>query len=294
LAKALTSDYPSRNTPRSPALASARTPMIAFLKQPVVRSALLFIACVLSIAWPKLAPGAAFMVLVVGLSLPKLLGTERRWAWGLLWAATLVSCFAFMRFVLEQAVPGVIAGGKAAAAKHAISFARTLVTAQDHARSFALFDPDDDGVGSALELPALAGLALTRAGTRITTPPLSLRPEQIKDTARGPALEEAGYLFQLCLPVGNGRFSVTPGPNAVDEEAAERDYILYGWPASNSPGSPIQAVTVDANERILVTPADGDRRYYGADNGPDCSASVTDPGWTEWKAAREPAAPAKP
>lgn len=267
--------------------------MTRLLKNPLARTIALFIGCALSIAWPKLAPWFAFMVLVIGLSIPKLEGSRRTLVWSLLWASALISSVAFMRFVLEYAVPGVIAGGKAATAKHAIAFARTLVSAEDHARSFALFDPDADGVGSALELPALAGLGLTRGGKQLDAPPLALRPEQVKDTASGPAVEEGGYLFQICLPLGNGRFSAAPGSNAVDEETAERNYVLYGWPATNTPGSPVQALTVDADERIQVTSADGPRRYFGPDNGPDCSASVRDPGWKEWKGPRAALPPAK-
>jgi hypothetical protein len=286
LAQALTSDYPTGPSRAFLAADELTYPMTALFKRPVLRTAVLFIACVLSLLWPRLAPVTSFMVLLVGLSLPKLEGRAKSIGWGLLWASALISCLAFWRFVIEQAVPGVIAGGNAAASKHAISFARTLVTAEDQARELALFDPDHDGKGSALELAALAGLAPTRGGVQVQSGPLSLRPEQIRDTKNGPAVEEGGYLFMLCLPVASGKFVADPAPNTVDDEAAEQHYLLYGWPVSNSPGSPVQAVTVDADERISVTSPDGPRHYFGAEHGPDCDANPRDPVWTVWKGPR--------
>ncbi|HEX2736109.1 MAG TPA: hypothetical protein VHM70_31125 [Polyangiaceae bacterium] len=257
---------------------------------PTLRCAALIVGCVLSLIWTQAAPAVGFLVLVVGLSLPKMTGSERRWAWGLLWASALIACVAFVRFVLVQAIPGVIAGGKAAASKHAIAFARGLVVAQDHARETAANDPDHDGVGSALTLAALAGLAPLPDGKVLDKPPLAVRPDQVKDTPLGDAIEQGGYYFALCLPDQKGALVGAVDLAKVDAKAAEHRYLIYGWPVSNSAGSPVQALAVDADERIMVTSPDGPRLYFANEGAPHCESSSTEPGWSEWKAARASAA----
>ena len=57
-----------------------------------------------------------------------------------------------LRFVLVDAIPGVLSGGKTAIEKQAVSFLRTIVTAQDYSRSKAILDPDGDGLATLVEL----------------------------------------------------------------------------------------------------------------------------------------------
>jgi hypothetical protein len=243
----------------------------------------LLVACVASVVWVKLSPATAFLVLVAGLSLPKLQAATRRLAWGLITVSAIAAGIGFTRFVLTEAIPGVIAGGQAAATKHAIAFARSVVVAEDHARKQALLDPDQDGIGSALELLALAGLAPLRDGRSLSPGPLFVRPERVRESPLGPLVEESGYLFALCLPAQGGGWTTDP-TRRVDEEAAERNYALYAWPVTSSPGSPRESIFIDARERILVHAANaGGPAYHGIINGPRCDAFEADAGWLPWK-----------
>jgi hypothetical protein len=124
----------------------------------------------------------------------------------LLLAAIGLSAVGLFRFVTEEAIPGVLAGGKAAIEKQAVGYCRTLVTAQDHARSQAYLDSDGDGVGSALGFEELAGLVALPDSKTIQEPPLALNRSLLRETALGPAVRQAGYLVAICLPSAGGGF----------------------------------------------------------------------------------------
>lgn len=197
--------------------------------------------------------------------------------------ATLVlSAVGLLRFVTEEAIPGVLAGGKAAIEKQAIGFCRTLVTAQDHARTGAYFDPDADGIGSALGFEELAGLATLPNGERIPSPPLALKSAELRETALGPAVRRAGYLVALCLPERSGGFSRSVSER--DSERAEREYRIYAWPEALGAGSPKTAYFSDAHEAILeLSFGDEPPRYVGSTRPPPCDAVTRDGDWTPWK-----------
>jgi hypothetical protein len=240
--------------------------------------------CLVAIVWSKLSPAAGFLVLVTWLSMPAV-DPARKWLVrvGLAFSG-LLACGGFVRFVLAEAIPGVIAGGRAAATKHAISFGRTIVTAQDHARSQGIIDPDGDGVGSAVRLSALAGHHPLRSGGSLNPAPLSLRLDQILSSADGELIASGGYLYKLCLPSQAGGFTTNSAGGNVDEEAAERRFLLYGWPRSFTPGGPSQCLFIDQHERILVLEADenGRPRYHGTTATPACEDAM-DGSWGVWK-----------
>jgi hypothetical protein len=267
---------------------ATRSPVLELLTRPSVRLTLLTTLCALSIHFTKLAPAAAFLIWIVALSLPATPTSNRatrRGRWAVLSLCSVLAAVGFMRFVLNEAIPGVIAGGQAAATKHAMAFLRGVVVAQDFARKNALLDTDRDGIGSALELTALAGLTPLRDGRSLAATPLSVPASKLRQSPLGTLVEDSGYLFHVCLPaVGGGWVDALRG-DAVDDEAAERSYLVYAWPVSDSPGSPRQSIYADALERILVHgPAEDDApSYAGTLRPPACDAAERDLGWSPWK-----------
>jgi hypothetical protein len=250
-----------------------------------LRIGALLVLATASLLWTKLAPAAGFLTLVAWLALPKLETRARRLAYLALSAATLLSMVGFTRFVLSEAIPGVIAGGQAAATKQALAFARSVITAQDHVRQTAALDHDGDGVGSAVGLPALAGLRPLRNGSWLKPSPLYLRKDQIVDSPEGPLVRNGAYLYKLCLPTRAGKFVANPQPEDVDDEAAEKRYLLYAWPSVFGAGGPKQALFLDEHEAILVLDPDeeGRARYHGISNSPPCDTALEGSDWNPWK-----------
>jgi hypothetical protein len=98
-------------------------------------------------------------------------------------------------------------------------------------------------------------------------------------------IRDGAYLYKLCLPVKGGGFATNPEPATIDEEAAERRFLLYAWPSVFGAGGPKQCLFLDERETILVLEADdaGRARYHGVANSPPCAAALTESGWTPWK-----------
>lgn len=252
---------------------------------PNIRILLLLLACAASVLWTKLSPAAGFLTLVVWLSTPATRSAaERRLRVLALASCVVLASIGFVRFVLSEAIPGVIAGGKAAATKQAVSFARIIVTAQDHLRERAAVDPDGDGIGSAVGLAALAGLQPARDGQWVKPAPLYLRDDQLLSTSDGPAVDNGAYLYKICLPVEGGGFSANPAGARVDDERAERNYRIYAWPRSFGPGGPLETIYVDEHETILITGPDaqGRPRFHGHVQTPPCDSAIVE-GWLRWK-----------
>lgn len=251
---------------------------------PTATYAGLLLLALASMHWTKLAPAACFLTLVGFLALPPLKGGARRVALTSLGVAALTASVGFFRFALEEAIPGVIAGGRDAAKKHALAFARTLVTAQDHLRRAAVLDHDADGIGSAASLLELTGLAPLRNGGSLTTPPVYVTANSLRSTPHGAAVRVSGYLYRICLPTPDGGYTAQSPPPAVDEERAERDYLIYAWPAQEGSGSPQGVLFLDAYETILEYQApEGGARFHGAMAGPSCDSALDNPDWKPWK-----------
>jgi hypothetical protein len=243
---------------------------------------------VASVLYPKLAFPASVLCLIGGLSLPNSVTTARRKNQLLLGIAALLSGVGLLRFVLLEAIPGVVSGGRAAVEKQAVSYLRGIVTAQDHARRSASLDLDGDGVGAALSLQQLGGLApvFRSAGGAHTleAPPLAVKPGQLETSSSGTVLSHAGYLFLACIPMKGGGFSTQAVPD-VDEERAERRYLLYAWPRQAGPGAPNTAYFADEHERILQLQPQANEppRYRGLTRPPPCDSALEDPKWSRWK-----------
>jgi hypothetical protein len=232
---------------------------------------------------PKLSIPAVVIALLVFLALPN---AAARWMrWGVIVAGTLATVGA-MRFVVEEAVPGMVQGGQSATTRSAISRLREIVFAEDAMRRHAHVDPDRDGVGSAAWLGELSGTVGVRGGARLEPPILGLPHRPLVETRIGPAAESTGYLVIVCLPAVRGGWTARP-LEPVDEERAERAYVAYAWPSSNTVGMR-DAFFIDEHERILVSKnRDGSEpRYAGPNFPPPCDAALaeqTKGDWTAWK-----------
>ncbi len=266
--------------------------MNEFLSSQRLRIGSLLLLAAASVIWTKLAPAAGFLTLVAGLALPKLESKARRLAHAGIGLAAVLSTWGFFRFVIDEAIPGVIAGGQAAATKHGLAFARSLITAQDHVRRTAAHDPDGDGIGSALNLLELAGLRPLPDGSTLSPSPLFLRGDQLVSSPEGAMVRDGAYLYKLCLPLKDGSFATNPEASMIDAESAERRFLLYAWPSVFGAGGPKQCLFLDEHETILVLEADaeGRARYHGVANSPPCNAALTSPDWTPWKEKKPKAA----
>ena len=197
----------------------------------------------------EIALFAGFLTFLTWASLPELSASQRRrWLWAL-GAVALVCTLGLTRFVSQYALLGMSNASRRSVDKEIVSRLRELLFAQDYAREHALIDPDGDGVGGAIALPALAGSVPLRAPAHDRVELLDRRYAQIRTTSEGPASALNGYLFMVCLPTTGGGWSAAPAAR-VDEERAEREFVALAWPdgAGTSNGT---VFFIDAWERIL-------------------------------------------
>jgi len=251
----------------------------------LLRVGLLCAAAVLSLWVIKIALFAAVGTLLGFVSLP---AQPRRQVFVLklsLAVAGACATFGTFRFLVREAVPGMVEGGTTATEKRAVSRLREILFAQDAWRRNAYYDPDGDHVGSAGLLGELSGELGVRGGNRIEQPVLEGYPKLV-DTRLGPAAEIGGYLVVVCLPTRGGGYSAKPG-DAIDDEGAERHFYAYAWPAERGQGLTV-AYFVDEHERILLADSQEaePRRLIGIDAPPACD-DISDPrtsaDWRVWR-----------
>ena len=239
-------------------------------------------AALASIYFTKLGLFAAVGTFVAWASLPRAEKGELRRERLLLVVAGLASLVGLLRFLVLEAIPGIVAGGNRFTEQRAISRLRELLFAEDTARRSAAHDPDGDRVGSAALLGELTGELGLRRGSPLAVPLLESFPRLV-DTSIGPASEIGGYLLLVCLPKLGGGFTAQPS-DAIDEELAERRFIAYAWPSGTAPGLN-NAVALDEHERISLAPSRPGLRYgFGAP--PRCDDAVapeTRAAWTAWR-----------
>jgi hypothetical protein len=239
-------------------------------------------AALASIYFTKLGLFVALGTFVAWASLPRAeKGELRRERW-LLVVAALAACVGLFRFLVLEAIPGIVAGGNRFTEQRAISRLREVLFAEDTARRISVRDPDGDLVGSALLLGELTGELGVRRGTHLEVPLLESFPKLV-DTVIGPASEIGGYFLIVCIPKLGGGFSARP-QDASDEELSERRFIAYAWPSGSAPGLN-NAVALDEHERISLAPARPGRRYgFGAP--PSCDDAVAPETASAWQAWR--------
>jgi len=230
----------------------------------------------------KLGLFAAVGTFIAWASLPRGRARELRAERWLLGLATLAATVGLLRFLVEEAMPGIVAGGNRATEARAISRLREISFAEDSARRGARHDPDRDGIGSAALLGELTGELQLRGQARLSPPLIERYPKQV-GTALGPACEMGGYYFVVCIPKLGGGFTARPA-EAIDDELAERRLIAYAWPSGSAPGL-THALALDQHEHIWLAPSEKGLRL-GPDAPPACDdvlAPATRAAWKPWK-----------
>jgi len=252
---------------------------------PSARRALHFGLCaatLISLLVLKLAPFLLVLSFIAFVALPK---QRARLDWWLCVGALALSLLGFLRFLVVEAVPGIVQGGTRAAEAVAVSKLREILFAEDSARRLGLIDPDGDGVGSAARVDELSGRAGVRGRERLGSPLLERYPLSV-ETSAGEAVEIGGFLFMVCLPTPAGGFSAALSAS-VDEELAERRFLAYAWPAQADLGLS-QAFFLDEHEHIEVAPSRPGLRL-GLAHPPSCDDAVTPTGrkvWQTWRKKR--------
>jgi len=189
------------------------------------------------------------------------------------------------RFLVLEAMPGMVEGGTTATEQREVSRLREILFAEDAWRKNAFFDPDGDRVGSAGFLGELTGQIGVRGGAR-TDPAVLQNYPTLVETRLGPAADVGGYLVIVCLPKRGGGFTALP-TEAVDDERAERQFYAYAWPSKNGQGL-TTAYFLDEHERILLADSreTEPRRLLGPDAPPSCTdvAEASTAGeWSVWR-----------
>lgn len=233
---------------------------------------------------PPLSVPAGVAILILTLSFP----SARRFRTPLIVVVTLSAAgtlAGLIRFAMSKAMLGIVETGQSITATTALSKLREIVSAEDAARRTTRWDPDHDGVGSALLVGALAGVLPVRPETPPSTPLLSNEWQRSVETPTGPAALVSGYLFIVCLPAASGGFSARPD-QAVDDELAERRFVAYAWP-SELAGGIGAAFFADEHERLaFIDPPRGTAPpFFGAARPPACDEALGPHAgdWKPWK-----------
>jgi hypothetical protein len=251
----------------------------------LVAAAGLAVLALCSIVFTKLALPVGFSTFLGGLVLPQRARQRRRAVQLLIATAAVGSAIGFTRFIVLEATPGIIQGGRARTAQHAVSRLREILVAEDAMRKLASIDPDRDGIGSAALIGELTGAVPLRGLAPLDPPILSPRHyAEIARTPIGPAALVSGYYLIVCLPAPSGGWTAEPG-EAVDEERAERRFVAYAWPAAT--GGPTEAYFIDQHETILVHENHQDSgalRFAGQLSPPRCDSAIGEAAqWRPWR-----------
>jgi len=272
----------SPDTPLNPSAAPSSD---AVARGVLVRVVLLCAVAVLSLWLIKLALFAAVGTLLGFVSLP----TQPRRRIALLKVALGVAgacaTAGTFRFLVLEAVPGMVEGGTTATEQRVVSRLREILFAEDAWRKNAYYDPDADHVGSAGLLGELSAEIGVRSGNRVEPAVLEGYPKLV-ETRLGPAADIGGYLVLVCLPKQGGGYTARPS-DAIDDEASERHFYAYAWPAENGQGL-TNAYFLDEHERILLADSQESepRRLIGVDAPPACddvSSPATAGDWRVWR-----------
>jgi hypothetical protein len=271
--------------PEVPLVPSVDTSPPAIARNVLLRVGLLCVAGVLSLWLTKIALFTAVGTLLGFVSLPAQPRREVSWLKVALGIAGICATVGTFRFLVVEAVPGMVEGGTTATEQRVVSRLREILFAEDAWRKNAFYDPDGDRVGSAGLLGELTAELGVRGGKRVEPAVLEGYPK-LADTRLGPAVEVGGYLLLVCLPKQGGGYTAKP-EDAIDDEAAERHFYAYAWPAERGQGL-TNAYFLDEHERILRADSQETepRRLVGVDAPPSCddvSAPATAADWRVWR-----------
>lgn len=229
---------------------------------------------------------SVFVVLLLIIALASLSRSQadKRWAWAL-GCALVLATIGLGRFIFKEALPGIAEARGRDSSKHAVSMLREIYFAQNAMRRYAMIDPDQDKVGSAARLGELTAQVLARGSIRLPNVPLAPRLSPRIETAHGQATEYQGYLFYVCLPQADGKWTAQTDA-LVDEEKSERNWLAYAWPSAANLGHK-HAYVIDQHERILEFNNEQNHMliFMGAAFAPPCD-SLFNPGpdihWDTW------------
>lgn len=278
---------------RSPAPASTQAAPPRAEQSPRLRALPWALGALLGLAaalWPLLALPAAGFCLLGALALPSKAAPGASWSRRWLVLGVLGASLGLWRFVVEEAMPGIVRGGRDAVEQRAVSRLRDVLFAEDALRKAGWIDPDADGIGSAALLSELCG-----------GPPARGQPErpngvltcgELVETPVGLAAQLAGYLFVVCVPGKDGRWlgrAGAPGghPSAgqIDEEAAERHFVAYAWPEAAHFERAFY-LDQDENIRTALLPAGADSARTSALSCDAALGSAGAPNWVAWRDKR--------
>lgn len=230
---------------------------------------------VISVFFPLVAVFAFLSSVIALAAFTRFTHPRRKWIGLALGVSLACSGFGLYRFILEEAMQGIIEARGRDSSNKAVSFLREILFAQDATRRYAWIDPDGDQVGSAALLVELAGGTTKRLRAAPQSPPLAPRHAPRVGTETGPVLDVSGYLYVICLPGIDGKWTARPN-DPIDEELAERRWIAYAWPAQAD--LPQQATFfIDEHERILQSDnrkPDGGLRLVGRHRAPTCEDAL--------------------
>jgi hypothetical protein len=230
-----------------------------------------------SVLWPMLGLPAGFASFLGLVALRRPSEAELPFVRGWLILAALCSSAGVLRFLVVDAMPGIVGGGRSAVEDMAVSRLRDVLFAEDAMRRAGWIDPDHDGIGSAASLEELCGGPPSRGQAPRATPVLHC--DELAPSALGPAARSGAYLYTVCLPSPAGGWSAASGA-AVDEEAAERRFVAFAWPDAQSPFE--RAFSIDEHENIRVAqlpPAAAGARRFAA----SCAAALEGLPWQAWR-----------
>ena len=245
-----------------------------------------------SVVWPLLGLPAAGLCLLGVLALPGKTAPAASWSRRWLVLGVLGASVGLWRFVVEEAMPGIVRGGREAVEQRAVSRLRDVLFAEDALRKAGWIDPDRDGIGSAALLSELCGGPPTRGQPE--RPNAVLTCGELVETPVGLAAQLAGYLFVVCLPGKDGRWlgragasspGGAPGAGQLDEEAAERHFVAYAWPEASHFERAFY-LDQDENIRTALVPAGADSARVTALS---CDAAFSPggaPSWVAWRGKR--------
>src|SRR6478735_5232186 len=146
----------------------------------LLRVLILCAAALLSLWLTKLALFAAVGTLLGFVSLPARPPRQvLRLKLALAFAGVCATVGTF-RFLVLQAVPGMVEGGTTATEQRVVSRLREILFAEDAWRKNAYYDPDGDRVGSAGLLGELTAEFGVRSGNRVEPPVLEGYPKLVE------------------------------------------------------------------------------------------------------------------
>lgn len=256
------------------------------MEHPAILVGFLFVI-LLGFSSALLAEVSIFVLLILVIALAattRLRHERRRQIVAGLTVATVITLFSLSRFVLGDALPGIVEARGRATSARAVSLLREILFAQDAMRRYAFIDPDADGIGSAGLLGELAGADPLRSGQGLEAPVLAPRYAPSIATGAGPALQLDGYLYLVCLP-GQGNEWTSSASIDVDDERAERRWQAYAWPDAGQT-THAAAYFIDQHERILESQNQrgSGLRLVGPTHAPSCDDVSEHPAeWTAWR-----------